>query len=427
MSVSRIYKSALITMFLLAFCFCIPVWAISTQEEIQIGKEGAKKIESKYGIKRERQYAYRIGEIGKKLAAASPRKDIKYSYKVINTKEFNAMALPGGFIYATKGLMDGLNDAELAFVLGHETGHVANRHSIRQAEQNMYTTIGIFAVTAVLGKGKINQGSANTAMVLSYVMSNQYSQNDEREADRDGVNFMARAGYDPKYAVTAMETLKKKSGGSLGALNTFLGSHPLPDERIKAVREEGKKVGFEPSPENPQVLTGKDYARGSSGYSGNMDSGYRLKRDDANSSHPTKRTTNDNSQGTGQTVDPADRFPRVDYRSLSDDEIRAGTSMKEWELELQRTILDIIPNLTVDDSLDKEAFKLTMERSQSFVSHKKIVWVDLKENESLQDFTRRFRQEALPAITERRADFKALGIAVKKNSAGLIHAVVILK
>jgi hypothetical protein len=302
-----------------------------------------------------------------------------------------------------------------------------NKHSIRQAEKNLYTTIGIFAVTAVLTKGKINQGSANTASVLSYVMSNQYSQNDEREADRDGVNYMARAGYDPKYAVTAMEKLKKQSGGDIGALNTFLGSHPLADERIKAVKEEGKKVTYTPSSENPQVLTGKDYQNGYGNESNGSTSGYRIQRDDVNSSTPTKRNSGSGQEGIGQASQPSANLPRVNYRDLNDEDLRSGATLTEWQYELQKSISDILPNLTIDEALEREAFQLTMERTQPYITHRKIVWVELQENETLQNFTRRFRSEALPAITARRSDFSKIGIAVKKNTAGLVHAVVILK
>lgn len=427
-------KITLLSILFFVFMLFSPALAMSTQQEVDIGRQGGAKMEKKYGVAKQRRYAYRVSEIGKRLEAAQSRKEIKYHFKVLNSKEFNAMAFPGGYIYATKGLMDKLNDGELAFVLGHETGHVVHKHSISQAEKQVLTTLGIFAITAVVNKGKINQGSANTALVLSAVMSNQYSQADERTADAEGVKLMAKAGYDPKYAVSAMQKLKKASGGNLGVLNTFLGSHPLPNERIAAVEREGKAVAFQPSDENPKVLTGKDYDSGT-----NSPGGVRTAGDEEYDKYHKNpnRTKTANTSGRkslgngGELMDPdpvSGELKKVDYSSLSSDKLRGGSSLIDWENSIKESLTGVKPELTFDSDMERQAQKLTSAKPQPLVSDERVVWVDLlKSDTSMNNFIHNFRSEILPLILSQRSDFTRAGVSVKKNAGGFIHVVVVLK
>ncbi len=427
-------KITLLSILFFVFMIFSPALAMSTQQEVDIGRQGGAKMEKKYGVAKQRRYAYRIAQIGKRLEAAQPRKDIKYHFKVLNSKEFNAMAFPGGYIYATKGLMDKLNDGELAFVLGHETGHVVHKHSISQAEKQILTTLGIFAITAAVNKGKINQGSANTALVLSAVMSNQYSQADERTADSEGVKLMAKAGYNPKYAVSAMQKLKKASGGNLGVLNTFLGSHPLPNERIAAVEREGKAVAFTPSGEDPKVLTGKDYDRDSTSPGGMRTAGDEGQDGYNGKSDRTKVATASGrkSLGNGGEImepDPVSgELKKVDYSSLSADKLRGGSSLVEWENSIKESLTGVKPDLIFDNDMERQAQKLTSAKPQPLISDERVVWVDLiKSDTSMSSFIHNFRSETLPMILSRRSDFTMAGVSVKKNTGGFIHVVVVLK
>ena len=426
-------KITLLSILFFVFMIFSPALAMSTQQEVDIGRKGGAKMEKKYGLAKQRRYAYRVAQIGKRLEAAQPRKEIKYHFKVLNSKEFNAMAFPGGYIYATKGLMDKLNDGELAFVLGHETGHVVHKHSISQAEKQILTTLGIFAITAAVNKGKINQGSANTALVLSAVMSNQYSQADERTADSEGVKLMAKAGYNPKYAVSAMKKLKKAGGGNLGVLNTFLGSHPLPDERISAVEKEGKAVAFTPSNNNPKILTGKDYDRDATSPGGmrtarETSDKYNKKSDKTRVATASGRKSLGNG---GELIEPdpvSGEMKNVNYGSLNADKLRRGSSLVNWENALKESLTGVKPDLTYDSDLTQQAQKLTSAKPQSLISDERVVWVDLlKDNSSLNSFIHNFRSETLPMILSRRSDFTRAGVSVKKNSGGFIHVVVVLK
>lgn len=206
---------------------------ISTQQEIQIGQRAASQFEQQYGLAPDPAMQQRVQRIGQSLAAHSGRNDVRYFFKVANMEPFNALAFPGGYIYTTKGLMRALTDEELAFVLGHEIAHVARRHSVNQLEKATYTQVGLAAVLAALGNGRVQQNQATLARLASAVAGSQWSQNDERDADEVGLQIMARAGYDPVYAVSALDKLSRQSGGTPGFLNTLVGSHPLPKDRIR--------------------------------------------------------------------------------------------------------------------------------------------------------------------------------------------------
>ncbi|MCA9793294.1 MAG: M48 family metalloprotease [Candidatus Eremiobacteraeota bacterium] len=235
---------------------------ISTAQEIQIGREASLKFEQQYGLVQDVAMQERVNRIGQSLAAVAARKDVQYTFKVANMDQFNALAFPGGFIYTTRGLMNALSDEELAFVLGHEVTHVVRRHSVNQLEKAVYTQTGLLAIIGVLNNGQIDQGSANLAKLANAVMSSQWSQADEREADHDGIQLMAAAGYDPVYAVSALVKLSKQSGGTPGFLNTLVGSHPLPQDRIKAATAEVPGVPYQvtAAPVAPAIPAGPLFA-----------------------------------------------------------------------------------------------------------------------------------------------------------------------
>ncbi|MBI3928699.1 MAG: M48 family metalloprotease [Armatimonadetes bacterium] len=218
---------------------------ISTEQEIAIGRQAAREIESQYSLVRDLGMVERINRIGQRLAANSARPEIQYSFRILDEDEFNALALPGGFAYATRGLMEGLPDEELAFVLGHEMAHVEKRHSVRQIENAIGTQLGLLAIFAAVGQGEISEGSANLMQLVGMVLNNRYSQAHETEADRVGTQLMAQAGYDPVFAVSSLQTLQSRSqGGMPGILNTFLGTHPLASDRVADVAERAGRIPF---------------------------------------------------------------------------------------------------------------------------------------------------------------------------------------
>ncbi len=195
---------------------------ISTKQEISMGKDVAQQLEKKYGLVEDEALQARVNAIGQRLVGVSERKDISYSFKVLNTKDVNALAVPGGYIYLFKGLVDLMpTDDELAGVIGHEVGHVVRRHSVKQVEKSLGTTL-LFAV--VFGdKAVMLQQLGMQALMAGY------SRGDEREADALGFKYSYAAGFNPYSSLITMHKindLEKK--GSYGIFS----SHPEPEARI---------------------------------------------------------------------------------------------------------------------------------------------------------------------------------------------------
>ena len=219
--------------FLCLLLSCVAWAEVTSEQEVALGRSAAQKIEAQSGIDNSPDLNRRLQTIGQNLARVAGRSDIPFQFKVLATDEFNAMALPGGFVYATRSLMRGMSDGEIAFVLGHELSHVVQRHSIRQMENEQMRKAGWLAVLIGLSGGRINEQSVQLAGLVDQMLDSRFSQADESEADRLGTAMMARAGYDPAYALVALRTLAGKHNGETPAfVNAMLGSHPMPQDRI---------------------------------------------------------------------------------------------------------------------------------------------------------------------------------------------------
>ncbi|MEG6585398.1 M48 family metallopeptidase [Dendrosporobacter sp. 1207_IL3150] len=163
---------------------------ISTKEEISIGRDVGKQLEKKYGLVEDQELQDRIARIGMSMVAISDRRDLPYSFKVLNSKDINALAAPGGYIYIFKGLVDHMpSDDELAGVIGHEIGHVVKKHTVKQMEKSLGMSV-LFGV--VFGdRGVMLQNIAYNAIMAGH------SRSDEREADYLGFSHSLKAGYNP--------------------------------------------------------------------------------------------------------------------------------------------------------------------------------------------------------------------------------------
>ena len=241
---------------LLLFSLTLTGFCLSTEEEIRLGQQAAAKFEQQHGLVNDPVLVGRLRRISQRLLKNAERKDLPWAFKIINVDAFNAAAFPGGYIYATKGLMQGLNDEELAFVIGHEVGHVDKRHSVKQIESAQLRRIGLIAILAGTGAGNDAQRLAGLA---DGVIGSQRSQGDESESDRYGLQLMGLAGYDPAYALSALQKLASQSGGGTpGFLNTLLGSHPLPKERVQQGERLLMSVPFRPEAAKPVVSSKVD-------------------------------------------------------------------------------------------------------------------------------------------------------------------------
>jgi predicted Zn-dependent protease len=177
-----------------------------------------------------------VAGIGMKMAAASERPQLPWEFHVVNDGAVNAFALPGGFIFVTRGLMTSItNEAELATVVGHEIGHVTNRHSVQQISRAQIAQIG-------LGVGSIlNSTVAQLGGVFGQglgVLFLKYSRDAENEADLAGFRYALNQGYDVRQMKNVFQTLEAVSqvSGGGGRLPEWLATHPSPENRIKTIQ-----------------------------------------------------------------------------------------------------------------------------------------------------------------------------------------------
>jgi hypothetical protein len=220
---------------------------IGRNQEIEIGKEVAKELERQYGVWDDPQQSRRVERIGRSLVAVCDRKDMPYTFKILNErKELNAVTAPGGFIYITRALLEALdNDDELAFVLGHEIGHVCGDHIRKQLSQAMAGSLLLDWLTG--GASRWVQIGTDLMFAL---YQRGYSRQHERDADARGVRYMKAAGYNPIAAITA---LKKLGMERHRGINKWFATHPDVPERIQRI---GEMLGVDPNTLQPLPKSG---------------------------------------------------------------------------------------------------------------------------------------------------------------------------
>jgi predicted Zn-dependent protease len=207
----------------------------STEKEVRMGQKISKKVEKKYGFSENEEMQERVKAIGAKIAAVSDRDDLEYHFTVIDDKELNALALPGGFIYISSGLVEAADsDDEIAAVLAHEVGHVAAKHSMKQLQgEYLYTFL-----TALTIAGNADSGFQTGSNFTYISLMMQYSREYEKEADKLSVRYMERAGYDPNAALIMLDKLDELDKKRPSRVYTYFRSHPPHDMRQALIRRE---------------------------------------------------------------------------------------------------------------------------------------------------------------------------------------------
>lgn len=221
---------------------------ISASERSQGAKAHPQLLEQFGGAYSGRQAAY-VTQVGRRIAMQSGIADSQSAYTVtlLNSNAMNAFAIPGGYVYVTRQLLATMNDeAELAFVLGHEVAHVAARHSKKRNTQSTLATLGSVLLGAVTGSSQIGNlaGQAGQYLVLGY------SRNQEYQADTLGVRYLAQAGYDPFAApdmlagLGAQSTLEARLQGKQAEDSTpsWASTHPLTSDRVTRARALAQKT-----------------------------------------------------------------------------------------------------------------------------------------------------------------------------------------
>ncbi len=200
---------------------------ISNRQEVQIGQQiNQQLVGQQIQLYRNPEITSYVNEIGQRLAKGSKRRDIPYTFQVVNDKGINAFATMGGFVYVNAGLIAAAdNEAQLASVIGHEIGHIVRRHSIQQMRQTAIAR-GLAAAAGLDRNTLVNIG-------VELALQRPNSRKDEFEADQEGLYNLEQAGYAPSAMVGFMEKLLK-SGGSVPS---FLSSHPATSDRIQALEQ----------------------------------------------------------------------------------------------------------------------------------------------------------------------------------------------
>lgn len=211
---------------------------IDTETEVGLGKSAVGELNKRYRISGNIELQNRAKIIGKKVASVSDRQDIEYKFSVLKDDSLNAMTLPGGFIYINEGLIKILNDDELAYVLGHEAGHVAARHIVKKIQSNMAYQLILSLAFAGVGEKGATPTAQNVAGGIDTVFNLielGYSRQDEYEADRLGAKYAYKGGFDPYASLSALEKIKKESA-DLKILQYFR-THPYVEDRIEALKQ----------------------------------------------------------------------------------------------------------------------------------------------------------------------------------------------
>lgn len=213
------------------------LFSISEKEEIEAGKQTAAQARQQFGgsLPSNHPLSVRVRQLGERIAKLSERKNIPYSYEVLNNdKVLNAFAAPGGPIFVTKKLVETTaNDAELAYVLGHETAHINNKHIVKAVEKQQKIGLGVGILGAVLGGGKSSNLFDIFSNVAFTVYSRGYSRDQENDADTVGLRYMTKLGFDPRAAISMLKKLETGGGG--GGVDRYLATHPQPKDREKKV------------------------------------------------------------------------------------------------------------------------------------------------------------------------------------------------
>ncbi len=222
------------------------------RSEIAEGRKAHEEVLQEYGVYANPRLQAYVNELGQRLAKQSHRKNLEWHFTVLDSPEINAFALPGGYVYVTRGLMAYMeSEADLAGVIGHEIGHVTARHGAQRATRQQTAGLGVIAAT-ILGavlEVKGVSGATDIANTMSqgvaagYIAS--YSRDQESQADKLGAEYLARINYDPKNMVDVIRVLKSQEqfaadtaraeGRNPPAQAGWLASHPSNDKRLQDI------------------------------------------------------------------------------------------------------------------------------------------------------------------------------------------------
>jgi predicted Zn-dependent protease len=224
---------------------------LSDQNEVRMGQETDLQITAMYGIYDDVALVTYVDNLGQQLAKISHRPQLTYTFNVMDSPVINAFAVPGGYVYLTRGILAHLNsEAELAGVVGHEIGHITARHSAQQYTKAQMAQIGLGLGSLLSQTFSQYAGLAGQGIGLLFL---KFSRDNERQSDTLGVEYSSKVGYDARHMANFFNTLDKMHSGEKGSLPDFLTTHPNPENRVGAVREAARKWQSTLGLTNPKI------------------------------------------------------------------------------------------------------------------------------------------------------------------------------
>ena len=215
----------------------------STQQEVALGADYAAQINRQLPIMADPQVSAYINKLGQSLAQVADDRSLTWHFYVVDQPDINAFAVPGGYIYVYRGLIERAdNMSELAGVVGHEIGHVVKRHSVKQMQKSQETNAGIAGVCIFAPSFCNSQAGSAVVQVGAAGLSAKFSRDDEAQADQEGVIFTTRAHIDPHGIPSMFRILLNERKTNPGAVDVFLASHPLEEDRITSTNAQIAKI-----------------------------------------------------------------------------------------------------------------------------------------------------------------------------------------
>lgn len=225
---------------------------MSEEQEIAMGKEADPEIIAQFGLYQDKGLQDLITQKGKAMAAISHRPNLSYEFKIVDSEVLNAFAVPGGYVYFTRGIMAHFNnEAELAGVLGHEIGHITARHTVSQQAKAVLGQVGLLGTMILVPQVAEFAEPLSQGLGLLFL---KFGRDAERQSDELGVEYSSKIGYDAHEMADFFKTLERKNTGTEGAeLPDFLSTHPNPGERNVTVNKLADEWSKKLNLTNPQI------------------------------------------------------------------------------------------------------------------------------------------------------------------------------